>query len=356
MTSLVGLNSVTESFTGDAIIGNSQAMQTVYKAIGHAAPTNATVLIRGESGTGKELVARAIYQHSNRVAKPFQVINCVAIPDTLLESELFGYEKGAFTGAAHRRIGKIEQAQSGTVFLDEIGDMPSQIQAKLLRLLQEKSIERLGGRESIPIDVRMIAATNRNLEKAIDDGTFREDIYYRLKVITIWLPPLRERKEDIPTLTDYFLTRNAKDMEIQNPGITTAAREKLIKYDWPGNVRELANVLQKALIFNHGSPIDVSEITLGQQESFVVPNPLPDSDEGLLKRWITVRLNGNQAEDLFQSSVDFFSKLFIAETLEKTAGNRSRAARILGLSRPTLHSKIDKYQLHFKTTIEGNDE
>lgn len=357
MTAPVEMSKVAESFTGDAIIGQSQAMQKVYKAIGHAAPTNATVLIRGESGTGKELVARAIYQHSNRLTKPFQVINCVAIPDTLLESELFGYEKGAFTGAAHRRIGKIEQAQSGTVFLDEIGDMPSQIQAKLLRLLQEKSIERLGGRESIPIDVRMIAATNRNLEKAIDDGTFREDIYYRLKVITIWLPPLRERKEDIPTLTDYFLTRNAKDMEIQNPGITADAREKLMKYDWPGNVRELANVLQKALIFNHGSPIDTPEITLGLQEAFTaVPELQPDNEEELLKRWITNRLNGNQAEDLFQSSVDFFSKLFIAETLEKTAGNRSRAARILGLSRPTLHSKIDKYQLHFKTTIEGNED
>jgi transcriptional regulator with PAS, ATPase and Fis domain len=186
-------------------------MQKVYKAIGRVSATDATVLIRGESGTGKELAARAIFQHSLRANSPFLVINCVAIPDTLLESELFGYEKGAFTGATHRRVGKIEQASGGTVFLDEIGDMPLNLQAKMLRLLQEKSVERLGGRETIPVDVRIIAATNRDLETLITQGQFREDLYYRLKVITIWLPPLGERREDIALLCEHFLVRFAKE-------------------------------------------------------------------------------------------------------------------------------------------------
>ena len=188
----------------EAIVGRSKAMQDVYKAIGRVSTADATVLIRGESGTGKELVARAIYQHSLRAEKPFLVINCVAIPENLLESELFGYEKGAFTGAAHRRVGKIEQANGGTVFLDEIGDMPFSIQAKILRLLQERSIERLGGRQTIPVDVRILAATNRDLEAALAEGRFREDLYYRLKVVTISLPPLRERRDDIPAVNRLF--------------------------------------------------------------------------------------------------------------------------------------------------------
>lgn len=200
----VSMNPTREDILDEAIIGQSRAMQEVYKEIGRAAPTDATVLIRGESGTGKELTARAIYQHSNRGDKPFLAINCVAIPETLLESELFGYEKGAFTGAVHRRVGKIEQARRGTVFLDEIGDMPLSLQAKILRLIQEKSIERLGGRDTIPTDVRIIAATNRDLEKAITEGRFREDLYYRLKVVSIWLPPLKKRPEDTLLLAQYF--------------------------------------------------------------------------------------------------------------------------------------------------------
>ena len=206
----------------EALIGRSKSMQDVYKTIGRVASSNVTVLVRGESGTGKELVARAIYQHGLRTDKTFHVINCVAIPENLLESELFGYEKGAFTGAIHRRIGKIEQADKGTVFLDEIGDMPFSIQAKILRLLQEKSIERLGGRETIPVDVRIIAATNRDLEKALTQGQFREDLYYRLKVVTIWLPPLRERKSDISLLSEYFLSNHALQNHIENPGLPRA--------------------------------------------------------------------------------------------------------------------------------------
>jgi len=352
MSSPVGMNKDPKDISSDAIIGRSNAMQEVYKAIGHTAPTNATVLIRGESGTGKELVARALYQHSQRAAKPFTIINCVAIPDTLLESELFGYEKGAFTGASHRRIGKIEQAQNGTIFLDEIGDMPTNIQAKLLRLLQEKSIERLGGRESIPIDVRIIAATNRNLEKAIDEGRFREDIYYRLKVVTLWLPPLRERKEDISLLTEYILTRYADELGIKNPGITEKALHFMNAYNWPGNVRELANTLQKALIFNQGLPIDKEDVSQAISEMSVETDKEDNLNSDLLRRWVREKLKSKQSDELFNSCIDQFSSVLISEALILTGGNRSQAARILGLSRPTLHSKIDKYHLHLKTTVK----
>ncbi|MCK4729285.1 MAG: sigma-54-dependent Fis family transcriptional regulator, partial [Desulfobacterales bacterium] len=238
MRSKVEIDVVPDVASADAIIGRSKPMQEVYKAIGRVAPTDATVLIRGKSGTGKELVARAIYQHGLRADKAFLVINCVAIPETLLESELFGYEKGAFTGAVNRRVGKIQQAHGGTVFLDEIGDMPFSIQAKILRLLQEKSIERLGGSKPVPVDVRIIAATNRDLEAALTEGRFREDLYYRLKVVTISLPPLRERLDDIPLLTDYFLSRFTKEMRLDNPGMTAEGKSVLNDYNWPGNVRE----------------------------------------------------------------------------------------------------------------------
>jgi DNA-binding NtrC family response regulator len=218
MRSPVEMNTAPEKSSREALIGRSKSMQDVYKAIGRVSSTDATILLRGESGTGKELVARAIYHHSLRASKPFLIINCVAIPETLLESELFGYEKGAFTGASYRRVGKVEQANRGTLFLDEIGDMPFSIQSKILRLLQEKSIERLGGRETIPVDARIIAATNRDLETALTEGRFREDLYYRLKVVTIWLPPLRERTSDIPLLVDFFLSRYAAEMALTNPG------------------------------------------------------------------------------------------------------------------------------------------
>jgi DNA-binding NtrC family response regulator len=213
--------------TSDALLGRSVAMQEVCKQIGRAAPTQATVLIRGESGTGKELVAHAIHKHSNRSDHPFCVINCVAIPETLLESELFGYEKGAFTGASNRKAGKIEQANRGTVFLDEIGDMPPPIQAKILRLLQERQIERLGGKLPIPVDVRIIAATNRDLEKAVASGEFREDLYYRLNVVSLTLPPLRERREDISLLGAHFLEKFAKELNMPNPGLTDRAKAAL---------------------------------------------------------------------------------------------------------------------------------
>jgi nitrogen regulation protein NR(I) len=352
MRSRVEVDVAPDTAAAEAIIGRSKPMQEVYKAIGRVAPTDATVLVRGESGTGKELVARAIYQHSLRAAKPFLIINCVAIPETLLESELFGYEKGAFTGAVNRRVGKFEQAHGGTVFLDEIGDMPFSIQAKILRLLQERSIERLGGREPIPVDVRIIAATNRDLESALAQGRFREDLYYRLKVVTVWLPPLRERTQDITLLAEYFLARFAKEMVMGNPGTTAEARLLLQNYQWPGNVRELANAMQKALIFSRGYPIhpeDLSRAIGGESLGREVADEQADE---IVRQWVRQSLAAGDGKDVFETCMDHFASLLISEALDLTGGNRSRAAKLLGISRPTLLSKIDKYRLKVETSVK----
>jgi len=345
-----------KAISQETIIGNSLPMQEIYKAIGRVAPTDATVLIRGESGTGKELVARALYQHSNRSKKPFLVINCVAIPETLLESELFGYEKGAFTGAVSRKIGKIEQADQGTVFLDEIGDMPFNIQAKILRLLQERSIERLGGRQPIPVDVRIIAATNRDLEKAVEEGRFRTDLYYRLKVVTLNLPPLRERKEDIPVLADYFLKQFCHEMGIPNPGISETGKGLLQENEWPGNVRELSNTIQKSLIFSRGGPLDYEEITLAAQHgesNFFKNTDEIDGDDinELLKKWIRRKIATPSNDKLFDTLMGYFERIITGEALNITKGNRTQAAKLLGLSRPTLLAKIDKHDLKIQTAV-----
>jgi len=338
--------------SADAIFGQSKAMQEVYKMIGRVASTDATVLIRGESGTGKELVARAIYQHSLRADKPFVVINCVAIPETLLESELFGYEKGAFTGAGTRKIGKIEQANRGTVFLDEIGDMPFSIQAKILRLLQEKSIERLGGRAPIAVDVRVIAATNRDLETGLTEGRFREDLYYRLKVVTITLPPLRKRAGDIRLLATRFLKKFAQDMNVDCPGIADEAKTILENYSWPGNVRELGNTIQKALIFSRGGPITGEEVSQAFRGETVVQDASRYREDESVRQWVTRALSSGGGDRIFVDMVDRFSELLITEALNFTGGNRSQAARILGLSRPTLLAKIDKYGIKMETAVK----
>ena len=344
-----------ETGGADAIIGQSPAMQKVYKAIGRAAPTDATVLIRGESGTGKELVARAIYQHSRRAGKPFLVINCVAIPETLLESELFGYERGAFTGAASRRLGKFEQAHGGTVFLDEIGDMPMSIQAKILRLLQERSVERLGGQQPIDVDVRIIAATNRDLERALEEERFREDLYYRLKVVTIEMPPLKDRKEDIPLLIDYFLSRFSREMNVNNPGISDNARQGVEQHFWPGNVRELGNTIKKALIFSRGYPIQAGDIYQA------IAGESRDDDggggmdlEAAGRKWIRSMLASGESPDMFNFLMDQFGRMVVGEALNLTGGNRSRAARLLGMSRPTLQARIEKYNLSLETSVKSS--
>ncbi|EHJ49608.1 two component, sigma54 specific, transcriptional regulator, Fis family [Solidesulfovibrio carbinoliphilus subsp. oakridgensis] len=338
----------------DAIIGRSQAMQDLYKAIGRAAPTDATVLIRGESGTGKELVARAVYQHSLRADKPFLVINCVAIPETLLESELFGYEKGAFTGATGRKVGKIEQANRGTVFLDEIGDMPLSIQAKILRLLQEQNVERLGGRQVIPVDVRIIAATNRDLEAAVRAGQFREDLYYRLKVVTMAMPPLRERPGDIPLLVRYFLARYSREMGQPDPGVSDEAMALLTTQPWPGNVRELGNTVKKALIFNLGAPLGPDEVQKASGEPLRGGGPAEADPGDSLARYVRRELASGR-ESLFEDLMDRFGLLVIREALEATGGNRSQAARLLGLSRPTLLAKIEKYGLRIESRVRQSD-
>jgi len=353
MRSPVEMDGLPDTDSSDAIIGRSKVMQEVYKVIGRVAPTDATVLIRGDSGTGKELAARAIYQHSRRVSEPFLVINCVAIPETLLESELFGYEKGSFTGATRRRVGKIEQADGGTIFLDEIGDMPVSIQAKVLRLLQEKSIERLGGQGPIEVDVRIIAATNRDLEAAIEEGRFREDLYYRLKVVTLWLPSLRERMEDVPLLADYFLSRLADEMGVDNPGFNDEARAMLENNSWPGNVRELANVIQKALIFNRGGLIGPEDITPAIRKSDLNTQLTDTKDEEFIRKWIRKALTSKDNSNLFNTITDRFASMVTSEALQLAGGNRTRAAQILGISRPTLLSKIEKYQLKIKTEVKS---
>jgi nitrogen regulation protein NR(I) len=327
----------------DALVGQSPAMQELYKAIGRVAATEALVLLRGESGAGKELVARALYQHSGRADKPFVVINCVAIPETLLESELFGYEKGAFTGAATRRVGKIESAAGGTVFLDEIGDMPVSIQAKLLRLLEEKTVERLGGGALSKVDVRIIAATNRNLEEAIAEGRFREDLYYRLKVVTLWLPPLRERAGDVARLAEHFALRHARGLGVPVPRLSEDALAALAAYSWPGNVRELSNVMHKALIFSRGAPVGAAEISQALRGE---PGTAPGAPDFAAAAAALVRETlAERQGDAFEALMSRFEALIIAEALAASANNRSQAARLLGLSRPTLLAKIEKHGL-----------
>ena len=342
MRARVEMNVTPDSARPGAIIGSSPPMQEVYKAIGRVAQTDATVLIRGESGTGK----------------PFLVINCVALPETLLESELFGYEKGAFTGAASRRIGKVEQANGGTVFLDEIGDMPLSIQAKILRLLQERSLERLGGNASIDVDVRILAATNRNLEKAIENEAFREDLYYRLKVVTVNLPPLRDRGNDENLLADYFMTLFSKEMKMNNPGLTDEAREMIRHHPWPGNVRELANALKKSLIFSRGYPVrpeDISQVIAGPDQAG--PSLTDGSDmDRVVAEWARNMLTAGGDTARFEYLTDRLTAIIIREALQMTGGNRSQAAKLLGLARPTLLSKIDKLNLSIETRVQTDYE
>ncbi len=339
MRSPVAISPRTAAGRGDAIIGRSKPIQEISKAIGRVAPTDATVLIRGASGTGKELVARALYQHSARVDGPFVVVNCVAIPETLLESELFGFERGAFTGAHQRRIGKVEQADGGTLFLDEIGDVPLPIQAKLLRLLEDRKIERIGGREPIAVDVRILAATNRDLETAIAEKRFRGDLYYRLNVVPIVLPSLSERLGDVPVLCDYFLERFALELGVRNPGLDDDAYPALGAHDWPGNIRELANLMEQCLIFSRGQRVDRSMVERqlsGPQQSF--SDPFEAMDEALVTG--VRRALADDRTDLLDAVTSRVTRLVLDEVLRHTGGNQSRAARLLGVSRPTLAAKL----------------
>ena len=309
------------------IVARSSGMQEVLATVERVAPTNATVLLGGESGVGKDMIARAIHQHSRRVNGPFIKINCTAIPENLLESELFGYEKGAFTGAAGAKPGKFELADKGTIFLDEIGDMPGSLQAKLLRVLQEREFERLGATKTTRVDVRVVAATNQDLRAALEQGTFREDLYYRLNVVPISIPPLREHKEDIPYLVDHFITRFAVSAGKEIQGITPAAMKMLADFHWPGNVRELENIIERAVIL---SPGPVLRVPLAELEM----NP----DERLGSNG-----NGDGTTTLEDAERDHIIRI-LRETRGIIGGPSGAAAR-LGLKRTTLNSKMRKLRI-----------
>ena len=321
----------------DALVGDSRVMQTIYKEIGRVASKPVNVLIRGETGTGKELIARALYQHSDRAKAPFIAINCAAIPETLLESELFGHERGAFTGAENRRIGRFEQADHGTIFLDEIGDMAPSTQIKLLRVLQERCFQRLGGKETIPVDVRVLAATNRDLETAIQHKLFREDLYYRLNVVVIHLPPLRQRKEDVPELVKYFLRKYAAELGVADPSIHSEAVDFLQTQNWPGNVRELENVIRKVLLLAQGYTINMDHVRAALARAATPA----DAAYQTLRERVDELLSAAQRGDLH----DAHARLLLAaereifgRAIELAHGNQAKAARV-GRRFPPHHAR-----------------
>ena len=313
-------------FERSKLIGNSPVITNLLATVYQVAPSEASILIHGESGTGKELVAAAIHRNSNRRDGPFISLNCAAITETLFESELFGHEKGAFTGAHRRTEGRFQQADGGTLFLDEVSEMPLTMQVKLLRVLQERKVTRVGGSQEVMIDVRIISATNRDLEKAIEAGRFREDLYYRLNVVALDLPPLRVRRDDIPLLADHFIQKFGKQNHKEIKGLTPQAMDRLIKYEWPGNVRELMNGLERATVLARSEYIDVPDLPLSVQKMNVQDGSAPLAS-GL----------DQPLEEVERSAV--------LQTLEACGGNKSETSRRLGITRKTLHKKLKKYGL-----------
>ncbi|HAM73799.1 MAG TPA: DNA-binding response regulator, partial [Verrucomicrobiales bacterium] len=370
MRKMVSYQPLLESEDYDlGIVGRSEPMQNVFKLIGQLAATDATALITGESGTGKELVARAIYHHSRRSGQPFLAINCAAIPENLLESELFGHEKGAFTGATNQRIGKFEQCHNGTIFLDEIGDMTPATQTKILRVLQSGTFERVGGNQPIQVNVRVIAATNRPLEQAVANRQFREDLFFRLNVVRIQLPALRERRPDIRLLVDYFLTKLAQRSGVPHRSIATEALEVLERYAWPGNVRELENAIQRALVVCKGDiilPRDLPPEVRGETaptppssgtppgESPATPpatpspaGPAPEPDIASLARSL-FQLAQSQSSLKVLPAVE---RELIIQALVVTHGNQVQAAKLLGITRATLRKRIEKFGIRKELAI-----
>lgn len=332
----------------ETIVGRSPAMQRVFKVIGRVAAKPVTVLIRGETGTGKELVARAIYQHSQRAQRPFVIVNCVAIPETLLESELFGHEAGAFTGAEGRRLGKFEQADGGTVFLDEIGDMNLATQAKLLRVLQEKAIQRLGGQETINVDVRVLAATHRELEKAVQEKKFRADLYYRLNDAVIHLPSLRERREDIPDLVNHFLSRHPRQPGSPAPTITAEAVGFLQYRAWPGNVRQLKNVVHKASLLAHGYPISPEIIRQVLQQPGA-PSSANTQAQAYLQAYVAELLERAESGAPINAQAaltEWAEREIYGQAIRLAEGDQTKVAAWLGVSRPTVRERLVYYGLH----------
>lgn len=331
----------------DRIVGLSPAMQQVYKDIGRVAPQDVNVLVLGESGTGKELVARAIYQHSTRTKKPFLAINCAAIPEPLLESELFGHEKGAFTGADRRRIGKFEQAHHGTIFLDEIGDMTMATQAKILRLLQDGRFERVGGNETIETDVRVIAATNHNLQETISEGHFREDLYYRLSVFTLHLPPLRDRMDDLPLLVEYFVKRFGTQLNKHVASVPPEAMKLLARYAWPGNVRELQSAIKYAIV-QMTSDVLLPICLPGGIRGAARENPPASGYPSALQMDIAEMVNhlaGSGHENIYREIHNVIDLPMFEEIMRRVDGNQVLASRLLGISRTTLRNKLESLGL-----------
>lgn len=329
------------------IIGNSRKMQEIYKLIGQVAEKNVAVFITGESGTGKELAARAIYHHSRRKDKPFIAINCAAIPETLFESELFGHERGAFTGAERTVIGKIERCDQGTLFLDEITELSLPLQAKILRAIQEKEIERVGGSRVIPVDVRILAATNKDIEKEVEESRFREDLYWRLKVISLHIPPLRERAEDLPALVEYFLERFCREYGREQCFLKEGTIHKLTAYSWPGNVRELENWVRRAVLLSAGTAIDEKGLPIPVTE---------DENLQILGRDHLLERLRNQLEliipdmlrlsvsDVHTDIIEMVENVLLDAALRKCGDNQVQAARLLGVSRNTLRHRLKKLQ------------
>jgi two-component system nitrogen regulation response regulator GlnG len=344
------------------IIGRSEAMQNVFKIIGQLAGSNATALITGESGTGKELVARAIYHHSKRSGLPFLAINCAAIPENLLESELFGHEKGAFTGATTQRIGKFEQCNGGTIFLDEIGDMALATQAKILRVLQSGSFERVGGNQTLQVDVRVVAATHKALEQAVAAREFREDLFYRLNVVRIHIPPLRERREDVPLLVNYFLKKFSQTQGRPPKSIAASTLLSLQRFHWPGNVRELENTIQRAIVMAKGDALLPGDLPAlisnapapaGGEQASAAPAPAPadetrPADMAALSRAL-FQWAREQPKLKILPAVE---RELIIQALLETKGNQVRSAKLLGISRATLRKRVEKFQIKQELSIQ----
>jgi len=343
------------------IIGKSKPIKEIYKLIGKVAASDVPVLITGESGTGKELIARAIHQSSNRVGRPFVAVNCAAIPRELLESELFGTKKGAYTGAEESRAGYFEAANKGTLFLDEIGDMPYGLQSKLLRVLQEKEISRLGSTETKPIDVRIISATNQDLSQLTSQKKFREDLYFRLNVVPIRLPPLRERSEDLEVLVEHFLGKFEQEFSLPHKKIASDVFHLLQTYSWPGNVRELENVIKRALVLSHGNLIQKKDIqsilqenpqVLGQSE--IESLSLEELIRNKLKHFLD-KFDQMDAMDLYQTIIQMVEKPLVTLVLQKTKWNQIQAAKVLGINRNTLRKMIRTLKIPILKTPEGDE-
>ena len=366
------IGGISQEDVDGGIIGSSAAMQDVFKMIGQVAASEVTVMITGESGTGKELIARSIFQNSLRSQKPYVAVNCAAIPENLIESELFGHEKGSFTGATNQRIGKFELCDGGTIFLDEIGDMALTTQTKILRALQEGEIQRVGSSETIKVDVRMLAATNKPLEEMVEDKTFREDLYYRLNVVRIQLPPLRERMEDVPLLVDFALKRLAQDSKVQVRSISPEALATLMKYNWPGNVRELENIIYRSSVMAQSDTILMKDLpreilaavgaevsTARTSVSAAVKNDPERENVGAADEAAGEKvLLGTPGEDVFDSAyqrlrseqghniLEHAEREMIQRALKDSGGKQVKAAEILGITRATLRKRIDQYDLN----------